>query len=113
MNILNVSNVLGIVLLYMPNISIPELESICDILKEKGYEIDVDDSVVYSVLEEWRDFFSLNYDGNICLTKSLIRRRHVIKALFSNSISAKANNDIFNAMLNRSHKRSKIIRFNK
>ena len=114
MDILNISNILGIVLLYMPNISFSELESVCSILKEKGYEIDIDDSIIYSIIDEWKDFFTLNDDNDICLTKEATRRRYMIKTIFSNSISTKANSDIFNAMLNRSNKRkSKIIKFGK
>ena len=72
MNILDVSNILGIVLLYMKNISFSELESICNILKEKGYDIEINDYIVYSILEQWKDFFILDDDKNICLANDIL-----------------------------------------
>lgn len=111
MNTLNICNILGIVLLYMPSISFFELNNICNKLREKGYEINIDDDIIYSVISEWKDFFILNDDNNICLTKDIIGKQNIVKVIFSNTISESANNDIFSAMLNRSSEKSKIIKF--
>lgn len=92
--------IMAIVLSYMKKIRITDLERICAILNEEGYEIDISYEKIYYTINEWKDFFELQSDSLVLKADS-----NIISKIFINTLDHKTKSDIFNAMIYRSKQR--------